>query len=257
NWCCPCKTAFQDGAVEVNGGFRFRRASRKGALMAGGASEPLQPAQPGPVPPGSEAGRRASARRRRALRLAASLGLLLSTAGVVIGWWVLDVFQVRANNAYVVGNNTPRSSDLRGQGVSFYAGDNMIVAAGAPLAQLDPVPFQLEVDRVVADLRNAQAEVRAATVNVQLVRRDRRALLEGASARRGEAERAARAAEVEVQTREQIHRKEQELVAAQRAQVPGLAALQENARLYYERFSRLAASGDIPGQDRDNRAATY
>ncbi len=51
----------------------------------------------------------------------------------------------------------------------------MIVAAGAPLAQLDPVPFQLEVDRVLADLRNAQAEVRAAAVNVRLVRQDRRA----------------------------------------------------------------------------------
>ena len=139
----------------------------------------------------------------------------------------------------------------------LYADDNMIVAAGAPLAQLDPVPFQLEVDRVLADLRNAQAEVRTAAVNVRLVRQDRRALLDGASARRGEAERAARAAEVEVQTRGQIHRKEQELLASQRAQVPGLAAIEENARLYYERFSRLAASGDVPVQDRDNRAATY
>ena len=192
-----------------------------------------------------------------ALRLAASLGLLLSTAGVVFGWWVWNVFQVRTTNAYVVGNITPVSSDVGGQVVALYADDNMIVAAGAPLAQLDPVPFQLEVDRVLADLRNAQAEVRAAAVNVRLVRQDRRALLDGASARRGEAERAARAAEVEVQTRGQIHRKEQELLASQRAQVPGLAALEENARLYYERFSRLAASGDVPVQDRDNRAATY
>ena len=183
--------------------------------------------------------------------------LLLSTAGVVFGWWLWNVFQVRTTNAYVVGNITPVSSDVGGQVVALYADDNMIVAAGAPLAQLDPVPFQLEVDRVLADLRNAQAEVRAAAVNVRLVRQDRRALLDGASARRGEAERAARAAEVEVQTRGQIHRKEQELLASQRAQVPGLAALEENARLYYERFSRLAASGDVPVQDRDNRAATY
>src|SRR5262245_34010857 len=163
--------------------------------MAGGASEPLRPAQPGLAPLESEAGRRPAPRRRRALRLAASLGLLLSTAGVVIGWWVWNVFQVRTTNAYVVGNITPVSSDLGGQVVALYADDNMIVAAGAPLAQLDPVPFQLEVDRAVADLRNAQAEVRAAAVNVQLVRQDRRALLEGANARRNEAERAARAAE--------------------------------------------------------------
>ncbi len=66
-----------------------------------------------------------------------------------------------------------------------------------------------------------------------------------------------RAAEVEVQTRGQMHRKELELLASQRARVPGLAALEENARLYFQRFSRLAASGDVPVQDRDNREATY
>ena len=194
--------------------------------MAGGASEPLRPAQPGLAPVESAAGRRPSAppRRRRALRLTASLVLLLSTAGVVLGWWVWNVLQVRTTNAYVVGNITPVSSDVGGQVVALYADDNMVVAAGAPLAQLDPVPFQLEVDRVLADLRNAQAEVRAAAVNVRLVRQDRRALLDGASARRGEAERAARAAEVEIQTRTQIHHKEQELLASQRAQIPGLAA---------------------------------
>src|SRR6516165_1303865 len=198
--------------------------------MAEGASEPLQPAQ---VVPASDARGRPSApsRRGRALRLAASLVLLLGTAGVVISWWVWNMFQVRTTNAYVVGNITPVSSDIGGQVVALYADDNMIVAAGAPLAQLDPVPFQLEVDRALADLRNAQAEVRAAAVNVRLVRQDRRALLDGASARRGEAEQAARAAEVEVQTRGQIHRKEQELLASQRAQLPGLAALEDNARL--------------------------
>ena len=228
--------------------------------MAGGASEPLPPAETGLAPLASEAGPRASApprRRRSVLRLVASLVLLLSTAGVVIGWWIWNHWHVRTTNAYVVGNITPVSSEVGGQVVALYADDNMIVVAGAPLAQLDPVPFQLEVDRLLADLKNAQAEVRAADVNVRLVRQDRRALLDGASARRAEAERAARAAEVEVQTRGQIHRKEQELLASQRAQVPGLAAVEENARLYYQRFSRLAASGDVPGQERDNRAATY
>jgi membrane fusion protein, multidrug efflux system len=227
--------------------------------MAGGASEPLQPAQSGQAPLESDAARRPSAppRPRRALRLAVALGLLLCTAGVVVGWWVWNVLHLRTTNAYVVGNITPVSSDVGGQVVALYADDNMIVTAGAPLAQLDPVSFQLEVDRLLADLRNAQAAARGAAVNLRLIRQDRRALLDGASARRGEAERAARAAEVEVRTRGQIHRKEEELLASQRAQVPGLAALEENAKLYYERFSRLADSGDVPVQERDNRAATY
>jgi membrane fusion protein (multidrug efflux system) len=227
--------------------------------MSGGVSDPVRTAQPGLDRPGSEARGPASAplRRRRPLRLSVAVSLLLSTAGLVVGWWVWNVLQVRTTNAYVVGNITPVSAEVGGQVVALYADDNMIVTAGAPLAQLDPVPFQLEVDRTLADLRNAQAEARAAAVNVGLIRQDRRALLDGASARRREAERAARATEVTVQTREQLHRKEQELLGSQRAQIPGLAALEENARLYYERFSRLAASGDVPVQDRDNRAATY
>jgi membrane fusion protein, multidrug efflux system len=227
--------------------------------MAGGASEPLQPAQSGQAPLEGETAQRPSApsRPRRALRLVVALVLLLCTAGVVVGWWVWNVLQVRTTNAYVVGNITPVSSDVGGQVVALYADDNMIVTAGAPLAQLDPVSFQLEVDRLLADLRNAQAAARGAAVNLRLIRQDRRALLDGASARRGEAERAARAAEVEIRTRGQIHRKEEELLASQRAQVPGLAALEENAKLYYERFSRLADSGDVPVQERDNRAATY
>ncbi len=48
-----------------------------------------------------------ASRRHRALRLAVSLVLLLSTAGVVFGWWIWNVFQVRTTNAYVVGNITP------------------------------------------------------------------------------------------------------------------------------------------------------
>src|SRR5262249_15570612 len=83
--------------------------------------------------------------RARALRLAASLVLLLCSAGVVFGWWLWNIAQVRTTNAYVVGNITPVSSDVGGQVVALYADDNMIVAAGDPLAQLDPVPFQLEV----------------------------------------------------------------------------------------------------------------
>ena len=227
--------------------------------MVGGASEPPRPGETGAAAPGGAAPLPPSrqVRQFRSLRLVASLLLLVVTAGVVAGWWVWNVLQVRTTNAYVVGNITPVSSEIGGQVVALYADDNMIVAAGAPLAQLDPVPYQLEVDRALADLRNLQAEVRAAAVNVRLVRQDRRALLDGASARRGEAERAARAAEVEIETRGQIHHKEQELLGSQRAQVPGLAALEENARLYYQRFSRLAASGDIPVQDRDNRAAGY
>ena len=94
----------------------------------------------------------------------------------MFGWWLWNVFQVRTTNAYVVGNITPVSSDVGGQVVALYADDNMIVAAGAPLAQLDPVPFQLEVDRVLADLHECTGRGGALQpLTLRLVRQDRRA----------------------------------------------------------------------------------
>jgi membrane fusion protein (multidrug efflux system) len=173
------------------------------------------------------------------------------------GWWIWSLLQVRTNNAYVVGNITPVSAEISGKVVALYVDDNMIVKAGDALAQIDPVPLQLDVDQALADLRQLEAQARASAVNVQLVRQDRKALLDGANGRLGQADRARRAASVEVETRAQMHEKERELLASQKAQLPGLLALERNARDYYVRFSRLAATGDIPIQDRDNREATY
>ncbi len=190
-------------------------------------------------------------------RFVVSLALLVCTAGGLVGWWVWSLYQVRTNNAYVVGNITPVSSEISGKVVALYTDDNMIVKAGDALAQIDPVPFQLEVDQAIADLRQLEAQARALEINVRLVRQDRKALLDGAKGRLGEADRARQAASVDVQTREQIHAKERELLAARKAQLPGLLALERNARDYFDRFSRLASTGDVPVQDRDNREATY
>src|SRR3954470_22042769 len=194
-------------------------------------------------------------RPRRWPRLVVSVALLLATGGVIAGWWAWSLFHVRTSNAYVEGNITPVSSEIGGKVVALFTDDNMIVKAGDPIAQIDPVPFQLEVDQESADLRRLEAEARAAEVNVRLVRRDRKAQLDGAIARRGEAERKKKAAEVVIATRERIHEKERELLASQEARLPGLVALARNARDYYDRFSRLPAPGGHPPHGRGHRAS--
>ena len=141
--------------------------------------------------------------------------------------------------------------------VALYADDNMIVKAGDPIAQVDPVPWQLAVDQALADLGQLRAQERAAEVGVRFIREERKAFLEGAQVEAGRGRSRAGAAGVEVQSRRRLHEKEKELLAASRAQLPGLVARQENARDYFGRFSRLAASGDVPGQERDNREADF
>ncbi|MDR3639593.1 MAG: HlyD family secretion protein [Isosphaeraceae bacterium] len=220
------------------------------------AQDPNQPDSPSPGDPAPAAAPRQPP-SSRLLRRGIALVLLLLTAGGLAGWWIWSQFRVRTNNAYVVGNITPVSAEISGKVVALYADDNMIVKAGDALAQVDPVPLQLAVDQALADLRQLRAQERAAEVSVRLVRQDRKSLLEGAMARRSESDQQVRAAGVEVQTRGRIHEKEKELLESLRARLPGLVAMEANARDYFARFSRLAASGDIPIQDRDNREATY
>ncbi len=217
------------------------------------------PAHPAPSSPGQgpRAPAREARRPSRVLRMVVSSTLLVVTVGGLIGWWIWSRLHVRTNNAYVVGNITPVSSQISGMVVALYTDDNMIVKAGDALAQIDPVPWQLAVDQALADLAQLRAQERASEIGVRLIRQERKAFLEGAQARLAEADRNAGASAVEVQSRRRLHEKEQELLAASRAQLPGLVARQENARDYFARFSRLAASGDIPGQDRDNREADY
>ena len=183
--------------------------------------------------------------------------LILAVIGGLAFWWLHSRIEVSTDNAYVVGNITPISAEVSGPVVALFVDDNMIVQPGDPIAQIDPVPFQVQVDQALADFKQVQFDAQAAVVNVRFFHQDRKSLLDGAVARQAEVEQGVRAAEFELRTRAQILAKDKELLASLRAQRPGLEALMVNARDYLNRFNRLAGTGDIPVQDRDNREATY
>lgn len=183
--------------------------------------------------------------------------LLLVVGLILLGWWIWRMSEVSTENAYVVANVTPISSEVSGPVVALYVDDNMVVKSGDPLIQIDPIPFQLEVDQALADYKQAKSEADAARFNVRLVREDRLALLDGAKAKMQEKEELVKSSEIEIQTREQIHAKEKELLESSKAQLPGLEALKVNAGDYYVRFQKLATSGDIPVQDKDNKEAVF
>ncbi|MCZ2341079.1 MAG: HlyD family secretion protein [Bacteroidales bacterium] len=192
---------------------------------------------------------------RSVLRHVVAAFMLMAAFGG-LGWiWFHSHWRVTTDNAYVVGNITPVSAEVGGTIVAMYTDDNMLVAAGDPIAQIDPVPYQYKVDQAQADLRQARADAAAARVNVDLVREDRLKLLVGAKAKHEEAAQALRAAAVDVTIRQRIHQKEEEVLAAVMARVPGVAALAKNAADYRTRFNRLAETGAISVQDRDNRDA--
>lgn len=183
--------------------------------------------------------------------------LALAAGGEALYWWWSSRSEVYTDNAYVVGNITPISSYVTGQVVALYVDDNMIVKPGDPIAQINPVEFQIAVDQALAEYQQAGHAADAADVQTHYTNDDRKAMLTAAEAKRAEAEQAVAAATVAVQTHTRLHEKEKEVLAALQAQLPGLVALQRNAQNYYDRFKSLAKSGDVPGQEFDNREATY
>ncbi|SIO59863.1 Biotin-lipoyl like [Singulisphaera sp. GP187] len=84
---------------------------------------------------------RTSGRRQWFLLL---VGLI--AGGVSLHWGWNSRSEVYTDNAYVVGNITPISSYVTGQVVALFVDDNMIVQPGDPIAQINPVEFQIAVD---------------------------------------------------------------------------------------------------------------
>jgi membrane fusion protein (multidrug efflux system) len=165
-------------------------------------------------------------RRRGRLLL---LSLLLICGGLAYEWWSTRT-DAYTDNAYVVGNITPIASNVTGQVVALFVDDNMIVKPGDPIAQINPVDFQIAVDQALAVYQEAGHAADAADVTTHYTTDDRRAMLTAAEAKRSEAEQAVEAATVSVQTHTRLHEKEKEVLAALKAQMPGLLALQRNAQ---------------------------
>lgn len=182
--------------------------------------------------------------------------LVAAVAGLAI-WGVRRGLHEYTDNAYVVANITPISAEVSGPVVALFVDDNMVVEPGQPIAQIDPVPYQVQVDQALHEYEQARFDAQAAVTNVGFFQQDRRSLLEGAQAKRAEAQDEINAIEYELRTRKELLQKDRELLGSLRVQRPGLEALMINARDYFQRFSRLAESGDIPVQDRDNREAAY
>lgn len=164
---------------------------------------------------------------------------------------------VSTENAYIVGNVTPVSPEVGGSVVTLFADDNMMVKAGDPLLQIDPVPFQIAVEEARADYLQVVKEAEAAGINVRLTTLDRKAAHDGALEERKALKEAAEASEFAAKARKELHQKEKDTLQAARSEEPGLVALELNAREYAERFRSLANSGDIPRQDSDNKDAAW
>lgn len=181
----------------------------------------------------------------------------MTAAAEGLNWWWRSRTEVYTDNAYVVGNITPISSNVTGQVVALFVDDNMYVEPGDPIAQINPVEFQIAVDQANAEFEQTGFAADAADVTTRFTTDDRKSLLLAAEAKRDESDQMVAASTVAVQTREKLLEKDKEALGGLQAQMPGLEALQRNAGYYYERYKSLAKTGDVPQQEFDDREAAY
>lgn len=97
---------------------------------------------------------------RRAWRVLIVLGGLLAA---FVGWEVLTSYVAFTDDAYVRSDLVRVAPQVTGRVVALHVVDNQIITAGAPLLDIDPVPFQLTLDQRRAQLREAAALVQADT----------------------------------------------------------------------------------------------
>jgi multidrug efflux pump subunit AcrA (membrane-fusion protein) len=143
--------------------------------------------------------------RRRWILVGAAAAIVL---GVGVTWWYYSGRE-STDDAQIEGHITQISARLSGTIIKVNVTDNESVAAGTILAQIDPHDYQVAVDRVGAELADAEANAAAAGTGVPVTAVSTRSDIRTATGALEEAE-----AGVTVADR-QVEAAQAQLVAAQ------------------------------------------
>ena len=91
------------------------------------------------------------------------LMLVIPISGVLYGAgiWAESLRYISTENAYVKSHVRAVSADVSGRVVEINAHDNQAINKGAVLFRIDPHPFQLEIDAVLAQLDEVKLQIQA------------------------------------------------------------------------------------------------
>jgi membrane fusion protein (multidrug efflux system) len=103
------------------------------------------------------------------LRIAAVLLVLILAFGV---YWVLHRGQETTDDAQIDATIVTISPKVSGYIKTLHVDDNTLVKAGAVIAEIDPIDYQLKHDRTVAAGQSAHAMLTVAEVNYEKAQKD-------------------------------------------------------------------------------------
>ena len=192
---------------------------------------------PDPIEPVAETEIIEPQSRRRGILIAAVVVVVLAALGI---WWH-STYSEDTDDAQVNGHLIQVSSRINGQVAKVYVGENQVVKAGDPIADLDPRDYEVAVENAEAALASARANAAAANVNVPIV-----TVNTGSNLRSANADVTGSQASV-AQTEQQL--------AAARARVAQAQANNTKAQADLERYKPLVEKDVISKQQFDAAVA--
>jgi membrane fusion protein, multidrug efflux system len=169
----------------------------------------------------------------------AFIGILLA-AGY---WWRYMRDRVSTDDAYVKADSAAISSRIPGRIVEIHVENDDWAKRGDVLVKLDPTDYDVKAEEVAASLKQIEAQLSLAEVDLRLTDRRTKEQVDAATAQVRETE----------QTHKQAGHRVQELEKMRN----GLLAEFENARKNYERSERLFRTGTGSERDLDTKRTLY
>jgi membrane fusion protein, multidrug efflux system len=161
------------------------------------------------------------------------------------------------DDAQIDGHMNPVSARVSGHVEKLLVNDNQYVNAGAPLVQIDPRDYQIQVARAKAEYDNAVAAAKAAGVNVPITSTSTSSQISGATASMDEAQAMLQAARQQYDAANaQLAQAEANNVKAQNdlARYKQLVSKQEISQQQYDQ-AYAAAQANASGVDAARSAA--
>lgn len=182
------------------------------------------------------------------------IGVALLAGGLFLGgrlWWRSQHF-VETDNAFVAGRLHPVATRIPGVVVEMHMQDNALVKAGELLLKLDPADAAVQVERVKAQLAQADAAIATSAAQIAQARAQARA----AAAQVAQAEAVLARTESDAQRSQRLYAAE--LRATSKQEVDATLATRDVARadLAAKRANALAAQQTVIAAESSRQSAT-
>ena len=173
----------------------------------------------------------------------AIIGLIV-VAGILIGgymFWQYSQTYENTDDAFIEGHTDYISPRIAGTITKVNVVENQFVKAGDVLAEIDPADYQVSYERAVADVAQAQAQIKSLTPNVPITATTNQSSITSTQADLSNAEAGVAAAERDYQ--------------AALGRLKEAQANNGKAKSDLARYKMLVAKDEVSQQDYDARAA--